>query len=75
MQILYPSSKAVYRSVPEALYKIIRYEGAARPVRGLPVVVASSGPAHALYFSCYEYMKRALSGTATGGKNPFAQGM
>ena len=74
MQSLNPYPKAVYRSVPEALWKMMRYEGTLRPIRGLTVMVAGAGPAHALYFSCYELMKRVLSGTDTGGRNPIAQG-
>lgn len=38
-------------------------------------MVVGAGPAHALYFSSYEKLKRVLSGTETGGKNPIAQSM
>ncbi|RWS04736.1 mitoferrin-1-like protein, partial [Dinothrombium tinctorium] len=74
MQSLAPSPQATYRSVPEAMYKMMRYEGFFRPFRGMSVMVASAGPAHALYFSCYEKMKRVLSGTETGARHPLAQG-
>lgn len=37
------------------------------------IMVVGAGPAHALYFSSYEKLKRVLSGTETGGKNPIAQ--
>lgn len=74
MQSLYPNPRAMYRTVPEALWKMIRYEGVSRPIRGVTVMIAGAGPAHALYFSCYELMKRVLSGTETGAKNPIAQG-
>lgn len=61
MQSLTPNPHANYRSIAEALYKMVRYEGALRPVRGMAAVVGGAGPAHALYFSCYEKMKRLLS--------------
>lgn len=74
MQSLKPNPKAAYRSVPDALYKMVRYEGVLRPVRGMTAVVVGAGPAHALYFSCYEKMKRVFSGTLHGAHNPIAQG-
>ncbi|CAG2106322.1 unnamed protein product, partial [Medioppia subpectinata] len=74
MQSLYPNPKASYRSVPEALYKMVRHEGLLRPIRGVSAVTMGAGPAHALYFSCYEKMKRVLSGSETGAHHPIAQG-
>ena len=38
------------------------------------VVALAAGPAHALYFSCYERMKILLSGTSQAGHNPLANG-
>lgn len=73
MQSLRPSPSARYSSVREALYKMVRYEGAMQPVRGMTAVVVGAGPAHALYFSCYEKLKRSLSGTEHG--NAISQGM
>lgn len=74
MQSLQPNPKAAYKSVPEGLYKMMRYEGLLRPVRGMSAMVIGAGPAHALYFSCYEKMKRLISGTETGAGHPLAQG-
>ncbi|XP_074598425.1 mitoferrin-1-like isoform X2 [Brevipalpus obovatus] len=73
MQSLYPGGGVVYRTVPGALYKIIKNEGFKRPFRGISLMVGGAGPAHALYFSCYEKMKRVFSGTETGGRSPLAQ--
>ena len=39
------------------------------------VVAIAAGPAHALYFSCYERMKILLSGTSQAGHNPMANGL
>ncbi|XP_024603447.1 mitoferrin-1 isoform X2 [Neophocaena asiaeorientalis asiaeorientalis] len=61
MQSLNPDPKAHYTSVYGALKKIIRTEGFWRPLRGLNVMVMGAGPAHALYFACYENMKRTLN--------------
>lgn len=74
MQSLAPSPQARYRSVFDGLNKMMSKEGLLRPVRGMGVMVIGAGPAHALYFSCYEKMKRILSGTETGARNPIAQG-
>ena len=38
------------------------------------VVALAAGPAHALYFSCYERMKILLSGTSQAGHSPLANG-
>jgi len=65
MQNLSPSPNAAYRGVGEALFRMVKYEGVLRPVRGMSAVVFGAGPAHALYFSCYEYTKNTLTqGTA-----------
>uniref|UniRef100_A0A8C3WW56 Mitoferrin-1 n=1 Tax=Catagonus wagneri TaxID=51154 RepID=A0A8C3WW56_9CETA len=61
MQSLNPDPKAHYTSVYGALKKIIRTEGFWRPLRGLNVMIMGAGPAHALYFACYENMKRTLN--------------
>lgn len=75
MQTLRPNPNARYRSVTEALYKMIRYEGVLRPIKGVSVVICSAGPAHALYYSCYEKMKETLSGTSDSFKQThFAHG-
>ncbi|RWS23629.1 mitoferrin-2-like protein, partial [Leptotrombidium deliense] len=74
MQSIMPNEKATYHSVRDALYRMVRYEGFHRPFRGMSVMVAGAGPAHAMYFSCYEKMKRVLSGTETGAGHPLAQG-
>ncbi|KAK9395206.1 mitoferrin-1 [Crotalus adamanteus] len=76
MQSLQPDPKAQYRSVFEALRKIVRTEGIWRPLRGINVTVLGAGPAHALYFACYEKMKRTLSDIIQhGGNSHLANGM
>ncbi|XP_076249797.1 mitoferrin-1 [Calliopsis andreniformis] len=46
--------------VREVLTKMVRQEGVLRPIRGMSVMVVGAGPAHALYFSCYEFIKNKL---------------
>lgn len=61
MQSLNPDPKAKYTSIYGALKKIIQTEGFWRPLKGLNVMIAGAGPAHAMYFACYENMKRTLN--------------
>jgi solute carrier family 25 (mitochondrial iron transporter), member 28/37 len=61
MQILVPDPKANYRNVIHAFYRIIRYEGILRTVRGINATVYGAGPAHALYYASYEKIKALLS--------------
>lgn len=61
MQVLVPDPRANYRNVVHAFYRIIRYEGVLRTVRGINTTVYGAGPAHALYFACYEKIKALLS--------------
>ena len=72
MQCLVPNPRANYRGVADALYQIVRYEGLRNTVRGISAVVGGAGPAHAMYFACYEHIKFKLSGTKQG--NPLANG-
>lgn len=61
MQSLNPDPKAQYPSIYGAFKKIIQTEGFWRPLRGLNVMMMGAGPAHAMYFACYENMKRTLN--------------
>ncbi|XP_076846349.1 mitoferrin-1 [Brachyhypopomus gauderio] len=72
MQSLQPDPKAQYRGVYEALRRIARTEGLLRPLRGLNITMLGAGPAHALYFACYERIKHSLS---TGGNSHLANGL
>nr|XP_042696224.1 mitoferrin-1 isoform X2 [Chrysemys picta bellii] len=69
MQSLQPDPKAQYKSVYQALKKIIHTEGFWRPLRGINVTMLGAGPAHAMYFACYEKMKRTLSDIIHHGGN------
>ncbi|KAG2463161.1 MFRN2 protein, partial [Polypterus senegalus] len=69
MQSLQPEPAARYRNVMDALWRIIRTEGIWRPVRGLNVTAIGAGPAHALYFACYEKLKKTLGDIIHPGAN------
>jgi solute carrier family 25 iron transporter 28/37 len=43
------------------LTEMVRTEGVFRPVRGMSAVMIGAGPAHALYFACYEKIKEVLA--------------
>lgn len=74
MQALAPSPGAPhYKNVGNALKTIARQEGLIRTFRGLPLVATGAGPSHALYFACYEKLKKVLS--TQPGKNPVANGI
>ncbi|CAL1577996.1 unnamed protein product [Knipowitschia caucasica] len=69
MQSLQPEPAAQYRNVMDALRRIIATEGVWRPLRGLNATAIGAGPAHALYFACYEKLKRTLSDVIHPGAN------
>ncbi|KAH9524837.1 hypothetical protein Btru_028006 [Bulinus truncatus] len=73
MQCLVPDPKADYRSVMDALNKIVRHEGIRNTVKGFSAMALGAGPAHALYFACYEKVKHVLSGGKQG--NHIANGI
>lgn len=76
MQSLQPDPKAQYRGVFQALRKMVRTEGFWRPLRGIDVTMLGAGPAHALYFACYEKMKKSLSDIfQPGGNSHLANGI
>jgi len=74
MQCMRPDPKANYKGIVDAMVQIVRNEGALRPVRGMGVVALGAGPAHALYFSCYEFIKNNFSGASKPGENSLVNG-
>ena len=61
-----------YKGVMRTFIKIAKTESPRRLFRGIGVVASGAGPAHALYFSCYEFTKKTLSGN--NRSNVLAQG-
>lgn len=66
MQCLQPCPEARYRNVFHAFSQIVQTEGAGRTVRGIQAMIGGAGPAHALYFACYEKLKTVLHGANPG---------
>lgn len=66
------STTRSYRGIGEVLQRMVSQEGILRPVRGMGAVVVGAGPAHALYFSCYEFLKETM--TLNGLNNHLAYG-
>ncbi|KAK5644490.1 hypothetical protein RI129_005790 [Pyrocoelia pectoralis] len=60
MQSLLPSSSR--DGISRTLFNMVQQEGIFRPVRGMPAVIVGAGPAHAFYFSSYEYLKETMTG-------------
>lgn len=72
MQALQPDPRARYKGVVDGLSQILRGEGIWNTIRGINAVVGGAGPAHALYFSCYEHIKRKMM--MCGGNQQMANG-
>ncbi|OQV17081.1 Mitoferrin-1 [Hypsibius exemplaris] len=64
---------STYRGPVDALIKMVSTEGFLRPVRGIQAVFVGAGPAHAMYFACYENVKTLLE--AQLGHGPLAHGL
>ncbi|XP_059488807.1 mitoferrin-1 [Neocloeon triangulifer] len=60
MQSLNNFGSPANRGIYDTLSQMVRQEGILRPCRGMSALVVGAGPAHALYFSCYEYSKDKL---------------
>ena len=60
MQSLAVSTETRYLTVRDGLMKMVSAEGALRPLKGMSVVVVGAGPAHALYYSAYENIRKNL---------------
>ncbi|KAK2558424.1 Mitoferrin-2B [Acropora cervicornis] len=73
MQSLRPHPNAKYRNIHHAFRSMMKKEGLFTPLRGMNVVALGAGPAHALYFSTYEAMKKFVNGNQTG-YNPVSHG-
>lgn len=73
MMTLLPTFSTTYRGPLDALRKIAREESPRVLFRGIGVVAGAAGPAHALYFSSYEFAKKLLSSDKRS--NVLAQGV
>jgi solute carrier family 25 iron transporter 28/37 len=59
-------SAQISSSVPKVLSAIIRSEGVLGLYRGVGAMALGAGPAHAVYFSVYEFFKERMGGNKPG---------
>ncbi|XP_015125900.1 mitoferrin-1 [Diachasma alloeum] len=61
-------------SIRAVMSRMVQQEGLLRPIRGMSAMVAGAGPAHALYFSCYEFLKNRMVSKTTSQVNHLVYG-
>ncbi|ODQ51437.1 mitochondrial carrier [Saitoella complicata NRRL Y-17804] len=66
MQVVNPSPAAVYTGVTNAVARISSVEGVRALWRGMTSVVMGAGPAHAVHFATYEFVKESVGGNESG---------
>ncbi|XP_026675367.1 mitoferrin-2 isoform X2 [Ceratina calcarata] len=64
MQALTPGARRA-DGIKSVLSRMVQQEGILRPIRGMSAMVVGAGPAHALYFSCYEFLKNQFLNSKT----------
>lgn len=62
-------------SVRAVLTRMVQQEGLLRPIRGMSAMIAGAGPAHALYFSCYELIKNRMITNSASQVNHLVYGV
>ncbi|KAF3158114.1 Fe(2+) transporter [Orbilia oligospora] len=73
MQIVNPAGSATaYTGIANAVSQISATEGARTLWRGISSVVVGAGPAHAVYFATYEFVKHNLGGNVGNDHHPIA---
>lgn len=66
MQVLSTSPAAMYTGMSDAFSRITTAEGGKRLWRGVGSVILGAGPAHAIYFGSYEFVKDLAGGNDKG---------
>ncbi|KAK6335348.1 Fe(2+) transporter [Orbilia brochopaga] len=72
MQIVNPAGATAYTGIANAVSQISATEGARTLWRGISSVVVGAGPAHAVYFATYEFVKHNLGGNVGNEHHPIA---
>jgi len=57
-----------YHGLHDAFTTIVHKEGVRRLLRGMSAMVLGAGPAHAMYFACYEKTKQIFTVKINGHK-------
>lgn len=68
MQVFTTTPAAMYTGIGNAFTRISATEGARALWRGLSSVVLGAGPAHAVHFGAYEFVKEAAGGNLEGNQ-------
>jgi len=63
-------SKFKSPSIVKNLVHIVKTEGVFRPIQGVTPMALGAGPAHAVYFACYEHIKKILTPMSRNSKVP-----
>lgn len=66
MHRILPEPGAAYTDLVHGMRSIVKHEGAAGLFRGIGVTAMGAGPAHAMYFTCYEQAKVSFGATQSG---------
>lgn len=61
MQSLAAGHSRMNTTIREVLGNMVREEGLSRPFKGVQIVFMGAGPAHAMYFATYEFLKEIYS--------------
>lgn len=61
MQSLAAGHSRMNTTIREVLGNMVKEEGISRPFKGVQIVFMGAGPAHALYFATYEFLKEIYS--------------
>lgn len=65
MQSLQCEKQQLEKGVFKMLRAVMREEGTFRPMRGMSAMALGAGPAHAMYFACYEKLKDKFTSYST----------
>ena len=68
MQVFTASPAAMYTGIGNAFSRISATEGLRALWRGVASVVLGAGPAHAVYFATYEFVKEGAGGNLQGNQ-------
>lgn len=68
MQVFTTSPAAMYTGIGNAFTRISATEGMRTMWRGVSSVILGAGPAHAVHFGTYEFVKEAAGGNLEGNQ-------
>ena len=63
-------SKVMSPSIVKNLIHIVKTEGVWRPIQGVTPMALGAGPAHAVYFACYEHIKKTFTPLTKNSRVP-----